>query len=184
MRPTLPSYLVVAALAVLFAPTTVEAQLRRGRQNQATAAWAPVSVGVRFGYDQNSNGEVVGAHAHIPVLRSGRVELAPSADMTFVQGAKDYQYGLDVAVVSGGRAGGLYLGGGIGYRDTVATSGGSGARSTLFGYSVLAGGRTGTDSLFQILFELRWIFLQDTGTIRYRPVPITLGIAFPLWGRG
>jgi hypothetical protein len=34
------------------------------------------------------------------------------------------------------------------------------------------------------MFELRWIFLQDTGTIRYRPVPITLGIAFPLWGRG
>lgn len=184
MRHAIRRSLLLAALTVLLAPAALEAQIRRGRQAQASAQWAPISVGLRFGYDNNSNAEVVGAHAHVPILRSGRLEVAPSADVTFVEGAKDYQYSLDVAAVSGGRDGGLYAGGSVGYRDTVVTSGGTGARDTLFGYGVVAGARTGTDSLVQIFFELRWIFLQDTGPIEYRPTPITIGGAFPLWGRG
>lgn len=176
--------ILVCALLAVLVPPQVEAQFRRGRGVQGTLeGWAPISVGVHGGYDDASRGEVIGAHASVPVVRSGRIELMPSYDLTFLSGAKEHQYGLEAVYVTGGRTGGLYLGGGVGYRDTVIDATAAEPRQTVFGYSVVAGVKSGSGGAFVTKLQLRWIFLQNT-VADFRPVPFTLGVSFPLWGRG
>lgn len=178
------SLILVCALLGLLAPAPLEAQFRRGRAVQGTLeGWAPIAVGAHAGYDDRSRGELVGVYATIPVIRSGRLELMPSYDLTFLSGAKDHQYGIEAIFVSSGRAGGLFLGGGIGFRDSVVDGTPADPRSTFFGYSIVAGFKSPVGGSAVTKLQLRWIFLQET-VADFRPVPITLGIGLPLWGSG
>lgn len=183
MPQRLLSPILILALLALVVPVELEAQVRRGRASQQQQSWAPITVGIRAGYDNNARGELLGAQARLPILRSGLVQVMPSADVTFLSGAREYQYNLEVLYVTGGREGGLYLGGGVGYRDSVVEGTPEEPRRTLFDYSIVAGVTSAVSGTFQIQFELRWIFLQDIQS-DFRPIPLTLGVNVPLWGRG
>jgi hypothetical protein len=175
-RPT--EALLLLALALGLLPSFADAQVRRGRATEEGPPWAPVTVGARFGWDQAASGQVLGAQVRIPVVRSGVVEVVPTAEMIFLTGTKEYQYNLEAAYVSGGTRGGLFAGGGIGWRDSVF-----GAldlddpREWYFGWIATVGAKGGLGRL-QFELALRWAFLNDTD---YRPNSATLGLNYPLW---
>jgi hypothetical protein len=171
--------IVLLVALALSGAVDADAQVRRGRaQRDAAPTWAPISLGVRFGWDQRANGAVLGGQLRIPVIRSGIVELAPNAEMVFLNRTKEYQYNLEVAWVPGGVRGGLMLGGGIGWRDTVLGAiDPNEPRTTLFGYTIVVGARSNAGPV-QFEVALRWVFLNDT---TYRPNSVTLGLNYPLW---
>ena len=159
----------------------VEGQVRRGRQPAEEAPWAPVSVGVRGGWDDRANAQLLGAQMRIPVLRSGIVELVPGADIAFLPGAKEYQYNAEVSWVPGGRQGGFFVTAGVGWRDSVFNADvDSLERTTFFGYVLGAGLKSRVGPL-EFELGLRWILLNDTS---YRPNPATLGLNYPFWDPG
>jgi hypothetical protein len=164
---------------ILSTPFGAEGQRRRGRQQAPTTPWPAVSVGPRFGYDNNANGEVLGAQLHIPLLRSARVELMPNGDITFVSRLKEYQFNLEAVVMPGGSRGGVYLGGGLAFRNSVFGSTPTAPRETKQGYSIVAGIRSSSGGFLTSQLEVRWIFLSDSP---FNPKLITFGVNFPLWG--
>lgn len=180
MKPT--PILVLTAL-LLTAASAVDAQVRRGRQPEESGGtpWAPIAVGLRVGWDQESNGEVLGAQLRIPVMPSGVVEFAPNAEVIFLdRGAKEYQYNLEAALLPGGAGGGPFGIAGIGWRNTVLTttaSGDVGTRDTLFGF-VLGGGIKAGLGRLQLEFSFRWVLLNDTD---FGPNSAALGVNYPLW---
>lgn len=180
MRPL--SLAALFALAVsATAPPEISAQARRGRDSGPTERWAPPAVGVRAGFDQRANAQVLGAYVRVPILRSGIVELVPNAEMAFLTGAKDYQYGLEAAWVPAGTRGGVLLTGGVAWRDTpVGAPDAVEPRRTHFGWVLGLGGRADLGR-FQVEVSLRWIFLDDAP---FQPTPATLGVAFPFWQVG
>ncbi|HSG49332.1 MAG TPA: hypothetical protein VLA43_16035, partial [Longimicrobiales bacterium] len=99
-------------LGLLSVPAALDGQSR-------PQGWPPASAGFRAGYDYNSTGSVVGLQLRLPVLPSGFVEVVPNGEMTFLTGLREVQGGVDVVFVSGGRRGGLYAGGGVGWRNTL-----------------------------------------------------------------
>lgn len=181
--PALPARALRAALLLLgllaWLPTDAEAQVRRGRATEDEGpTWAPVAIGVRFGWDGPANGEVLGAHVRIPVLRSGVLELVPSAEVVFPPGTKEYQYNLEAVYVTGGARGGPFVGGGVGWRDAVlADIDLEDPRETYFAWIAVVGLKGGVGPL-QLEAAFRWSFLDGTS---YRPNPATLGLNFPLW---
>lgn len=178
-RPTVVAIAVlVTLLTAAVAVADVEAQVRRGRDADTSERWAPIALGVRAGWDQRANAEVLGAHLRVPVLRSGIVELVPNAEMAFLTGGKDYQYGLEAAWVPNGARGGVFLLGGIAWRETPAvTPDAPERRETYFGWVAGAGGKTGVGRL-EVEVDLRWVFLNGTS---YRPNSLTFGVNFPFW---
>ena len=106
------------ALLTLITPLATEGQ-RRGSQQAAAASWPSITVGAKVGYDNNSKGEVLGAQLRVPLLRSGAVELMPSAEVTFLAGLKEYQYVVEALYLLAGRRGGPYVGGGLAFRNTL-----------------------------------------------------------------
>jgi hypothetical protein len=170
----------ILALGCALGPLDAEAQVRRGRALETAPPWTPVAFGARFGWDQRANGEVLGAHVSIPLLRNGIVELVPNAEMVFLTGTKEYQYSIETAFVPGG-AGGLFVGGGVGWRDTVFGSlDPDDPRTTYFGYVVAVGAKGGRGRL-QFQVTARWTFLDDT---EYRPNATTIGLNYLLWNPG
>ena len=164
----------------LVLPAAAEGQ-RRGRQGPAAPQWVPISVGLHVGYDDNASGEVAGVQLRIPIVRSGRIELMPNADVTFLRGLKAYQFNLDAVFVFGGRAGGPYVGGGLGYRNSVFGVSPASPREVKRGYTAVAGVKSaGIGVSFSTQLEIRWVFLKDSPI---DPRMITLGVNFPLWGR-
>ena len=170
---------LITALAtiLLIVPSAVDAQVRRGRQAEEVPRWAPIAVGLKAGWDSRANGEVLGGHVHIPVVRNGVFELYPSAEAVFLRGAKEYQYNIDAAWVPGGVRGGIFAGGGVGWRDSLIGTDLGDPRQTFFGFNAFGGGKTNLGRL-QIEFLLRWTFLKDT---QYQPNSASLGINLPLW---
>ncbi len=158
-----------------------DAQVRRGRPIAPDVPpWAPIAVGVRFGLDQEAGGEVIGGQIRLPVVRSGLVEFVPNVDVLLLSGVKEYQYNLNLAYVPGGAGGGIFLEGGVGWRDSVLGSSDPTAPSrTYFGFNLGAGGRTNVGPV-QLEILIRWVFLNDTS---FRPNPASLGFNFPLWAR-
>jgi len=168
--------IIVAVLAiVVHTPVDASAQVRRGRALEPDAPpWAPIAIGVRFGYDQEARGEVFGGGIRIPLVRNGLVEFNPNMDVIFLSGADEYSYNLDMSYIPGGARGGLVLGGGLGWRDSTL---GEGNGKTFFGYNLIIGGKTNLGPL-QIELLLRWAFLTNT---QYEPNIVSLGLNYPLW---
>lgn len=167
--------LALLALALLVSPAS--AQMRMG--GGTSSGWAPAQIGARFGYDYNSTGSVVGAQLRVPVIPSGFVEIVPNADITFLTGLKEYQYGVDAVFVSGGRRGGIFLGGGVVWRNSIFDDPPN--RETKTAPDVVAGVRSGPlfGGNLNSQLEIRWVFL-DTAV---KPRIFTFGVNFPLWGR-
>jgi hypothetical protein len=120
---------------------------------------------------------VVGVQVRIPLVRNGIVELVPNVDRIFVPRSNETQYGLDIDWVPGGRAGGIMIGGGLGWRDSVIGVAPGQPRTTFFGYSARVGGKNNIGPV-QLEIALRWTFLNDTD---YRPNSATFGLNLPLW---
>lgn len=182
IRRFLPTVRVVAVLVAALAllASSAAAQVRRGRAQPVAPRWAPVALGVRAGWQQdpNANGSVLGGELRIPLLRSGIVELVPSADMVWLPNTRDSQYNVDVLFVPQGPQGGVFLGGGVGWRDSpYGASISSDARETYFGYNLVIGGRTALGPL-QLTAALRWTFLRGS---EYSPNTLTLGLSYPFW---
>ncbi len=101
--------------------------------------------------------------------------------MTFLRGLKEYQLNLDAVYVVGGRTGGFYGGGGIGFRNS--RFGGTAQtvppRETVQTFSVVAGGRFGGRGRIRPQLEIRWIFIEETTV---DPQQLSFGVSFALWG--
>ncbi len=166
----------LVVLVTLAAPALAHAQ--QPDQSGSAAGWAPASLGVRLGFDQAARGEVIGAQLRVPVLPSGRVELMPSGDVTFLTGLRDYGFNLDAVYVSGGRRGGIYLGGGLALRNSLFTSEPDADRETKTAFGAVIGVKGGGPGRLGTQVEFRWIFLPDDD---YDPRTISLGVNFPLW---
>lgn len=180
LRVAVSAGLLIAAPGILAPPAAVAQFRGPGQSASGTAAWPAVSAGPRIGFDQGSQGELVGLQIHVPVLRNGRVELMPSADVTFLTRLREYQLNAEVVYVSAGRRGGLHVGGGVAFRNSIYGPDPDTPRSTERGYSVVAGVRSGATGPFGVQLEVRWTFLD----VAVRdPRTISLGINFPLWGR-
>ncbi|MCG6957607.1 MAG: hypothetical protein LJF04_16575 [Gemmatimonadetes bacterium] len=163
---------LLATLLALGSPLAVRAQ--------STEGWTPAMVGIRFGYLDRSTASVLGAQLRIPVIRQGYVELVPNGDITFLRGLKEYQYGLEVAYISGGRHGGLMLGAGTVARNSIFDQGS--VRETRKGWDLVVGLKTmpGRGIPFGIQLQERWEFLR----VPVNPRVLSLGVNFPLWGWG
>ena len=170
---------LITALAtvLLVVPLAVDAQVRRGRQAEEVPRWAPMVIGVKAGWDSSANGELLGGHVRIPLVRNGVFELFPSLEAIFLRGTKEYQYNVDAAWVPSGVRGGVFAGGGVGWRDSVIGTELGNPRQTFFGFNAFGGGRTNLGPV-QIEFLLRWTFLNDTA---YQPNSASLGINLPPW---
>ena len=170
----------VLGLLSLTAPFGIEAQ-RRGRQQPATAGWPSITIGAKGGWDSNANAEVLGAQLRLPLLRNGTLELMPTADVTFATGLKEYQYAVEALLIRGDRRGGLYLGGGLAFRNTIYGPDPTLPRETRLGYSVVVGSKFGGASGgFGVQIEVRWVFVRDTPI---DPQVVSFGVNVPLTGR-
>lgn len=178
MRPS-TAVLLLAFLVPLPSPAAAQ---RFGQQlpSGPSSGWAPGWAGVRAGWDYNAQSTVVGAQIRVPALPSGHVEIVPNGDVSFLNGLREYQGGVDAVVVSGGRHGGAYVGGGFAWRNTIWEVGSP--RETRRAPVTVAGVRSGTlgGAPFGTQLEMRWIWLDGP----YKPRVLTLGINFPLWGGG
>lgn len=173
-----------AALALFLTLTTVDAAegQRRGRQQGTPdVPWSSVLAGAGIGYDGESNGTFLQTHFRIPLLRSGRLELIPSGSITFITNLREYQYNADLVYVTGGQSGGIYVGGGIGWRNSIFGPNALTPRETLRGYNAIFGLRSGAGGEFGVQIEARWTFLSDT---EIDPRTIAFGINFPITNRG
>lgn len=169
---------LAAAAALFLALASVPASAQAGPGGDGPG-WAPVNVGIHLGFDENSQGEVLGAQMRIPVLPSGKVELMPVGSVTFAAGLKEYHFSLDAVYTMGGRRGGLYFGGGLAVRNTIFDDPG---RTTKTGWDAVVGlksaGFAGTPIGTQL--EVRWIFVDED----LKPRVLSLGVNLPLWGWG
>ena len=174
--------LALAALLSVSAPA--EGQVRRGRTEAPPPRWMPISVGVRGGWEQEqlASGATFGVEAHIPIRRDGALEVVPSIDAIYLRGfSTEYQYNLDAVFVPGRRRGGVFIGGGVGWRQSViAGVGGEPGRRTYFGYNILLGAKNQLGPI-QFLLGLKWVLLSDTA---YDPSSISIGLQLPLWNSG
>lgn len=171
--------LLAVLLLIALLPVAIEAQRRGRRQQQVpTGPWAPISIGAHLGYDEASNGTVLGAQIRAPIVRSGKIEIMPSGSVTFLTGLKEYQFNLDAVYVTGGRAGGLYAAGGLAVRSTIFL--GESGRRTKTGFGWAVGIRSGGGSRIGTQLEVRQIFVDAD----LRPRLLTVGLNFPLWGAG
>ncbi|MFQ5535979.1 MAG: hypothetical protein ACE5GJ_00885 [Gemmatimonadota bacterium] len=178
-RPVFAYLLPVAALALLFLPPArAEAQRpgRRGPQPSESPAWSAIQLGARVGYDDNSNGTVLGGQIRVPVVPGGWLELIPSGDITFLPRLKEYQFNADLVYILGQRSNGLYLGGGLAVRNTIFEGPGRESRT---GSNLVVGlvSRAADRRPFGFQLELRYSFLNAA----FRPRILTFGVNFPLW---
>jgi hypothetical protein len=172
---------LLLVLALTLAAHPAEAQ----RPGAAAApgngpGWAPPSAGFRAGYDYNSRATVVGVQLRIAALPSGYLEIVPTADITFLTGLREYQAGVDAVFVSGGRRGGPYAGGGLAWRNSIYDGP---DRETRRSPVAVVGVKTGAPlggAPFGTQLEMRWIYRDGP----FKPRILTLGVNFPLWGRG
>lgn len=145
------------------------------------APWASVTAGLRVGYDNNVNGELLGGQIRIPLLRDGSLEFVPSGDITFVPRLREYQGNLDMAWVPRGvGSSGAYIGGGLAFRNTIFGDPLT-PRETRRGYNIVVGLKSGSrDSLIQSQLELRWTRIKD---IAFNPQTVSFGVNLRLTNR-
>jgi hypothetical protein len=166
--------MVAAALAVALVPIAGAGQLSR----QAEQGWPAVEIGARVGYDNSQRQEVVGALLRIPILRNGTVELLPNADVTFLQGVKEYQLNAEAVYLLSGDDGGFYAGGGVGLRDAVSRSDPGGPRETLTTFSIVVGLEFSGLERIHPLLEFRRVFASE---FVVDPQMLSFGVTFALW---
>ena len=176
----LSSKWLAVALLTFITPLATEAQ-RRGPRQPAAASWPSITIGMKAGYDNSAKAEVLGAQLRIPLLRNGTLELMPTADVTFPSGLKESQYAVEALYLLSGRRGGLYVGGGLAFRNTIYGAEPNLPRETRQGYSVVVGTQFGGAGSFGAQLEIRWVFIERSAI---DPRVVTFGVNIPLTGRG
>ena len=165
--------LATAAFAGL-APASLGAQLRP----EERSGWPPVEIGVRVGYDNIQRQEVLGALLRIPVLPNRSLELLPNADVTFLRGLKEYQLNAEAVYLLAAEDGGIYAGGGIGFRSTIVPSDPAAGRQTLTTWSIVVGIKLMNLERVNPMLEFRRIFVRE---LVVDPQLLSLGVTFELW---
>jgi hypothetical protein len=174
----LPSRTVLTQSLILLAFAAAACEVRAQAVPGALpgpGGWAPPSIGVRLGFDNRQREEILGAQVRVPVVPSGALELMGSADITFLRGLKEYQYSVEGVYVWDGRAGGLYGGAGLGFRDTLYPD--SPDRRTELGYTIVAGIRFPI-GLVVPQVEYRWIVI---GEAPFTFQNLSIGLNLALW---
>jgi len=171
-RATLTLWSLLASTAL--ATQGLGAQV--GPEAEDPGVWAPPSFGLRVGLDNKRRRNVVGAQVRLPIVPGGEIELMPSVDVTFLVGLREYQYNVEGVYVWDGRAGGLYGGGGLGFRNSVFADGAG--RKTELGYTAVVGFRLVGLGLIVPQLEYRWVFV-DAAPITYQQ--LTIGVNLALW---
>jgi hypothetical protein len=166
----------------LFAAGTVEvAGQSGGTQGAPSSGWPPVELGARIGFDSDglTDAFVLGGQARIPIWSTGHVEVVPGGAVAFLSQLKEYQFALDGVFVTGGRRGGLYVGGGPLWLSSIFDGP---DRETQLGWSVVVGIRSSRSfgAPFGTQIQVRQSYVAD---LRRRRV-LSLGVNFPLWGGG
>ncbi len=173
-----PPQAFVLALSMALFPHGLQAQFGPSNAQSAPTGWAPAAVGLRVGFDNAQSEPTVGAFLRVPVLPSGSVELLPNVDVTFLPGFKAYQFNLEAVYLTEGRAGGFYLGGGVGFRNSVFGPDPAAPRRNEQTFSVVVGVRLGGLGRFRPELETRWILLDAQAR---DPRLVALGVSMPLW---
>jgi hypothetical protein len=165
---------VLACLTVLSA-TQASAQARRGRARNTLERTA--EIGIRTGYDFDSEDWALGAQARFPL--TAVIEFIPSGDFYLVENGTSFQVNADLAFPLAPR-GALYGGAGAGF--FVRDPGLPGVETrTEFGLNLLAGLEPGRlrGSRIRWFVEARWYVIEGNNPFR-----LAAGINFPLGGRG
>lgn len=164
-------------LAVALATLPASASGQRRPSSPATG-WPPVEIGIHGGFDYRSTGSVFGGQMRIPLLRSGFVELVPNGSVNFVRELRESMVGADLVGVLGGRQGGVYVGGGVTWRNALY----DGVKTTKTEPTIVVGLRSSRTfgAPFGVQLEVRWI--QVSAPIK--PKFLTFGLNVPLWGWG
>ena len=176
IRTLAAAFMLVLTLPLT--PVSLHAQFGGGSDG-SPSRWAPATVGARVGYDNSQRGWMTGGFIGIPALPSGIIELLPSFDVTFLEGFEEYQTNVEAVYLTGDRQGGLMVGGGVGFRNSVFSADPTAERRTEMTFSLMIGARLGTLGRFRPQVETRWI-LQDEW--RRDPRHVSLGVGFALWG--
>jgi hypothetical protein len=176
-KKTWPGAALALAALALAPPATASAQLARLPGDSGTG-WPAMEAGLRAGYDNGVREEFAGALLRIPLLRSGRVELMPNMDVTFYRALKEYQYNLEAIYLSVPRTGGLYAGGGVGFRNTILPSDPAAGRQTITTWNIVLGAKFGGEDRLHPMLEFRRIFTSD---LAVDPQQVSLGATLTLW---
>jgi hypothetical protein len=175
----LAGFLVTSLAALLWLASAADARAQlREPLGETTGGWAPVGVGVRVGTDNQLHDYVAGALLWIPLVPSGVVQFMPNMDVTFVSGANAYEYNIELAYLTGGREGGLYAGGGIGFRKARFSPNPAVGRESARAYTVVLGVKLGGFGRLSPQIETRWVFVNKTGI---NPQQLTIGASVALW---
>ena len=167
-----------ASLTLAAAATPRSAAAQLGPQEES-AGWPAVEIGARAGYDNVQRQEVLGALLRIPVLPNGTVELVPSGDVTFLRGLKEYQLNVEaVYLLLAADDGGLYLGGGMGLRNTIPSTNLTGGRDSFTTWSIVVGIKLMNLERVNPMLEFRRIF---AGELAVDPQMLSIGVTFELW---
>lgn len=137
---------------------------------------------MRVGYDNVQRQEVVGALLRIPILPNGSIELVPNADVTFLRGLKEYQLNAEAVYLWLSDDGGLYAGGGIGFRNTIPpidpSLGPPGGREYITTFGIVVGLKlTGLERVNPMV-EFRRVFASD---LAIDPQLFSIGVTLELW---
>jgi len=146
---------------------------------ESARGWPPIEVGVRAGYDSGVRDEFVGALLRIPVLPNGGVELVPSMDVTFLRGLREYQYNAEVVYLTApSEGGGLYAGGGIGFRNTILPSSPTAGRQTVTTWNLVLGAKFAMTDRLNPMIEFRRAFVSELAA---DPQQLSIGATIELW---
>lgn len=170
--------LAISGCLGLTAPHVAQAQLR-APLGASSGGWAPIGIGFRIGRDSALHYNVVGGQVRIPVVPNGALELMPNMDVTFARGEKEYQYNLELVYMVGGDVGGLYGGGGIGFRRARFGPDPAVPRETVRGYTGVLGLKITGLGRVAPQIEWRWVWVHKEDI---NPQQVTLGVTFALWG--
>jgi hypothetical protein len=167
----------LVAAAALCAPAAASAQLARLPGDNA-GGWPAIEVGIRAGYDNGLREELVGALLRVPVLASGRIEFTPNMDITFLRGLEEYQYNLEAVYLTVPGEGGLYAGGGMGFRSTILPADPAAGRQTITTWNLVLGAKFEMTERLNAMLEFRRAFASD---LAVDPQQISLGVTIELW---
>lgn len=167
----------LVAAAALCAPAAASAQLAR-LPGDNVGGWPAIEIGIRAGYDNGLREEFVGALLRVPVLASGRVELMPNMDITFLRGLREYQYNLEAVYLTVPGEGGLYAGGGMGFRNTILPADPAAGRQTITTWNLVIGAKFAMGERLNPMVEFRRAFASD---LAVDPQQISLGATIELW---
>jgi hypothetical protein len=130
-----------------------------------------VSLGAHVGINYLFEGFLIGGQGVLHVDPWGLLQLMPSAQIEFRQGIRDWQANADASLTA---YRGIYLGGGLAYRNSIFDE--TAGRETVRGTSVFVGFREpAIPRRVAPQLELRWTFVAGI-----RPRMITIGVNYPV----